>query len=88
MLADATSRAIAHAIIWLSREMNLPLLAEGVETEEQRAWLADLGCHTYQGYLFSRPVPVRQFELLLEGAREEEGSGAEAAPWIEERTSP
>ena len=82
MLGDATSRAIAHAIIWLSREMNLPLLAEGVETEEQRAWLADLGCHTYQGYLFSRPVPVRQFELLLEEARKDPGSSAEAAPWI------
>ena len=65
-----------------------PLLAEGVETEEQRAWLADLGCHTYQGYLFSRPVPVRQFELLLEEAREDQGSSAEAAPWIAERTSP
>jgi diguanylate cyclase (GGDEF)-like protein/PAS domain S-box-containing protein len=83
MLADATSRAIAHAIIWLSREMNLPLLAEGVETEDQRDCLAHLGCHAYQGYLFSPPVPLEQFELLLDGAvREDEGSGTEAAPWI------
>jgi EAL domain-containing protein (putative c-di-GMP-specific phosphodiesterase class I) len=80
MLADAKSKAIAHAIIWLSREMNLPVLAEGVETEEQRAWLAGLGCHAYQGYLFSPPVPVEQFQLLLDGVQEEEGSGAEAAP--------
>jgi EAL domain-containing protein (putative c-di-GMP-specific phosphodiesterase class I) len=82
MLGDATSRAIAQAIIWLSREMHLPLLAEGVETEEQRDWLAGLGCHAYQGYLFSPPVPVEQFQLLLDGVRKEEGSGAEAAPGI------
>ncbi|MGC2297767.1 MAG: EAL domain-containing protein, partial [Acidobacteriaceae bacterium] len=63
-----------------SREMHLPLLAEGVETEEQRDWLAGLGCNVYQGYLFSPPVPVEQFELLLDGVRKEEGSGAEAAP--------
>ena len=82
ILADATSRAIAHAIIWLSREMHLPLLAEGVETEAQRDCLAGFGCHVYQGYLFGAPVPVEQFQLLLDGVREEEGSGAEAAPWI------
>jgi EAL domain-containing protein (putative c-di-GMP-specific phosphodiesterase class I) len=82
MVGDATSRAIAHAIIWLSREMHLPLLAEGVETEEQRACLEKLGCDAYQGYLFSPPVPVEQFQLLLDGAREGEGSGAEAASWI------
>jgi EAL domain-containing protein (putative c-di-GMP-specific phosphodiesterase class I) len=65
MLADATSRAIAQAIIWLSRAMKLSLIAEGVETEEQRACLAELGCDAYQGYLFSRPVPAQDFVLLL-----------------------
>lgn len=65
MLVDATSGAIAHAIIWLSRAMHLSLLAEGVETEAQRAFLEDLGCHAYQGYLFSRPVPAEEFELLV-----------------------
>ena len=65
MLADATNRAIAQAIIWLSRAMKLSLIAEGVETEEQRACLAELGCDAYQGYLFSRPVPAQDFVLLL-----------------------
>ena len=65
MLADETSGAIAHAIIWLSRAMHLSLLAEGVETEEQLAWLSNLGCPAYQGYLFSPPVPVEEFERLL-----------------------
>ena len=41
-------------------------MAEGVETEAQRDFLASLGCHTYQGYLFSRPVPVADFELLVQ----------------------
>lgn len=79
MVGDATSRAIAHAIIWLSREMHLPLLAEGVETEEQRACLEKLGCGAYQGYLFGPPVPVEQFQLRLDGVRGDGGSGGEAA---------
>ncbi len=67
MLDDATSSAIAQAIVSLSRAMDLSLLAEGVETEEQRDCLASLGCHAYQGYLFSPPVPVDKFQLLLAG---------------------
>ena len=54
------------AIGTLSQALGLPALAEGVETEEQREFLASLGCHSYQGYLFSRPVPVEEFEKLLE----------------------
>ena len=66
MLEDAASNAIAHAIVSLSRAMNLSLLAEGVETEEQRASLDHLGCDAYQGYLFSPPVPAEQFTALLD----------------------
>jgi EAL domain-containing protein (putative c-di-GMP-specific phosphodiesterase class I) len=69
MLADAASNAIAQAIVSLSRAMHLSLLAEGVETEEQRASLDDLGCHAYQGYLFSPPVPVERFPSLLKAKR-------------------
>jgi predicted signal transduction protein with EAL and GGDEF domain len=65
MLADAASNAIAQAIVSLSRAMSLSLLAEGVETEEQRACLASLGCDAYQGYLFSPPVPREEFLSLL-----------------------
>jgi EAL domain-containing protein (putative c-di-GMP-specific phosphodiesterase class I) len=43
----------------------LAVIAEGVETEAQRDFLADLGCHAYQGYLFSRPLPLLEFEALL-----------------------
>ncbi|MGC2639153.1 MAG: EAL domain-containing protein [Acidobacteriaceae bacterium] len=74
MLADATSNAIAQAIVSLSRAMHLSLLAEGVETEEQRANLEILGCHAFQGYLFSPAVPAESFPSLLEATRCEGGA--------------
>jgi EAL domain-containing protein (putative c-di-GMP-specific phosphodiesterase class I) len=40
------------------------VIAEGVETDAQRSFLAELGCHAYQGYLFSRPLPLDEFEQL------------------------
>ncbi|MGA3370831.1 MAG: PAS domain S-box protein [Terracidiphilus sp.] len=63
--ADASSGAIAETIISLGRTMDLSVIAEGVETEEQRVFLAHLGCHSFQGYLTSRPLPVQEFENLL-----------------------
>jgi diguanylate cyclase (GGDEF)-like protein/PAS domain S-box-containing protein len=65
MLADATSGAIAQTIISLGRAMGLSVIAEGVENEEQRGFLAGLGCHTFQGFLFSPPLPLEQFDALL-----------------------
>jgi diguanylate cyclase (GGDEF)-like protein/PAS domain S-box-containing protein len=65
MMVDATSGAIAQTIISLGRSMGLSVIAEGVETEEQRGFLAGLGCHAFQGYLFSPPLPLQEFEALL-----------------------
>jgi diguanylate cyclase (GGDEF)-like protein len=67
ILVDASSGAIAQAIISLSRAMGLSVIAEGVETEGQRDFLARLGCHAFQGFLFSRPVPLEEFQRLLAG---------------------
>jgi diguanylate cyclase (GGDEF)-like protein len=64
-LSDASGGAIVQAIISLGRAMSMPVVAEGVETEEQREFLAGLGCHAFQGYLFSRPIPLEEFERLL-----------------------
>jgi EAL domain-containing protein (putative c-di-GMP-specific phosphodiesterase class I) len=64
MLMDSGSGAIAQTILSLSRAMGLPVIAEGVETEEQRDYLAGLGCHSFQGYLFSYPLPLEEFERL------------------------
>lgn len=66
MLVDATSGAIAQTIISLGRAMGLSVMAEGVETEEQRGFLAALGCHAFQGYLFSRPLPLDDFAVFVE----------------------
>ena len=67
ILVDASSGAIAQAIISLSRAMGLSVIAEGVETEGQRDFLARLGCHAFQGFLFSGPVPLEEFQRLLAG---------------------
>ena len=58
---DASDQAIVLTIIAMARSLSLDVIAEGVETEAQRALLAQLGCHQYQGYLFSRPIPPQQF---------------------------
>ena len=62
---DITSNAgaaeIASTIIAMGRSLKLSVLAEGVETAAQRAFLERHGCDYYQGYLFSRPVPAEQF---------------------------
>ncbi len=65
MQVDAISRAIARTIVMLSKVMGLSVIAEGVETEQQRKSLAQLGCHAFQGQLFSPPLPLQDFELLL-----------------------
>jgi len=65
LLVDASSSAIAQSIISLSKAMGLSVIAEGVETKEQRDFLARLGCYSFQGFLFSGPVPPEEFELLL-----------------------
>jgi diguanylate cyclase (GGDEF)-like protein len=65
ILVDSSSSAIAQSIISLSRAMGLSVIAEGVETEGQRDFLARLGCHSFQGFLFSGPLPLEEFEFLL-----------------------
>ena len=60
IVTDVNDRAIVGAIIAMSRHINLPVMAEGVETPEQLAVLREYGCSRYQGYLFGRPVPVEQ----------------------------
>src|SRR5450756_723270 len=62
---DSGDKAVVRAIIAMAQSLNLDVIAEGVETEEQRQLLLGKGCTHYQGYLISKPVPIEQFEALL-----------------------
>jgi diguanylate cyclase (GGDEF)-like protein/PAS domain S-box-containing protein len=57
--------AITQAVIALGRGLRLNVIAEGVETEAQRSFLLEHGCHAMQGYLFSRPLPLAELKPLL-----------------------
>ncbi len=63
--ASADDMAISATIIAMGHSLGLSVLAEGVETQEQLAFLRERGCNSYQGYLCSRPVPAEQFAQLL-----------------------
>ena len=62
MLIDMNDASIVKAIVDLGHNLGLNVIAEGVETELQRDFLRRLGCKDYQGYLYSRPLPLAQFE--------------------------
>jgi diguanylate cyclase (GGDEF)-like protein/PAS domain S-box-containing protein len=68
ILTDSNDAAIASTIIGLCRSLGLEVIAEGVETEEQRAFLARQGCQRYQGYLFCRPLPIAQLDAFMDAA--------------------
>jgi diguanylate cyclase (GGDEF)-like protein len=69
MEATGESAILVHSIVHLGRALGLTVTAEGVETREQHRFLQALGCHQLQGFLFSKPVPREQIDLLL-GPRE------------------
>ncbi len=65
---DPGDAAIVQTTIAMANALNLNVIAEGVETGEQRAFLELHGCHAFQGMLFSEPVPMEEFNLLLVSA--------------------
>jgi len=62
---DRGDVAMVHAIMDLGINFGLEIIAEGIETDEQFKILQRYGCSNFQGFLFSKPVPVAQFELLI-----------------------
>lgn len=65
IVTDSSDRAIVRTIITMAHSLDINVIAEGVETEEQRQYLLDNGCTHYQGYLFSKPIPIDAFEALI-----------------------
>ncbi|MBP7545539.1 MAG: EAL domain-containing protein, partial [Acidovorax sp.] len=61
--SDPRAAAIVRTIVTLADNLGLNVIAEGVETQEQREQLALNGCHACQGYLFGRPVPIEELRL-------------------------
>jgi diguanylate cyclase (GGDEF)-like protein/PAS domain S-box-containing protein len=62
---DADNQALCEAMVVLAHKLGLKVIAEGVETIEQRDFLAAVGCDFAQGFLYSQPVPPEQFEALV-----------------------
>ncbi|VEB41197.1 Bacteriophytochrome cph2 [Chromobacterium violaceum] len=68
---DDDNAAIAEAILAMAKKLKFQVVAEGVESEEQAAFLEGKGCHVLQGYHFGRPLPAGEFAALAAGSRRE-----------------
>lgn len=66
VLTDPNDAAIARTIIGLAQSLGLAVMAEGVETQAQRDFLARHGCECYQGFLFCKPLPIEALEAFIE----------------------
>ncbi|MEK1941944.1 MAG: EAL domain-containing protein [Pseudomonas sp.] len=69
LLDDEDDATIVRAIIQLGKSLGMQVIAEGVETLEQEAYIIAQGCHEGQGYLYSKPLPARELTLFLKQSR-------------------
>jgi diguanylate cyclase (GGDEF)-like protein/PAS domain S-box-containing protein len=65
LVTNNSDQAIVRTIIAMAHSLGLSVIAEGVETEQQKQRLLSRGCSNFQGYLFSKPLPINEFETLI-----------------------
>lgn len=65
LLANKEDRAVVSAVVFLAHELGLNVVAEGVENQDQLDFLSKVECDEYQGYLYSRPLPVDELQTLI-----------------------
>ena len=84
LMADVDSsdrgKAMLSTIVRLANRLYIPIIAEGVETEQQYNYLRGIGCDSIQGYYFSKPVPEAEFEKLLDEGDVPEYTAGESIP--------
>jgi EAL domain-containing protein (putative c-di-GMP-specific phosphodiesterase class I) len=76
---NSQSAAIVRAVIGLARGLGLPVVAEGVETADQLAFLSRESCHEVQGFLVGRPLPIAHYHEVVRRSGEPEGMPIRAA---------
>jgi diguanylate cyclase (GGDEF)-like protein/PAS domain S-box-containing protein len=83
ILVNPQDASITHTIITLAQNLGLGVLAEGVEVEAQRLFLASAGCHAYQGYLFSEALPLDAFERYAQQGSAEIATGTAGSEFVQ-----
>ena len=74
-LTEKKGMHIIESVVNMAKTMSMPIIVEGVETNEQRAYLMSLGCRYIQGYYYYKPMPVDEFETLIADARNVDPQG-------------
>lgn len=67
MTASHAAKAIIQSVVGLGTQLDMGIVAEGVESEEQMRLLVEMGCTHLQGYLFSKPLPLLELQAKLTG---------------------
>ena len=84
---DQTSSIITSSIISMARQLSIKVVAEGVETWEQLSYLRKQNCYSGQGYLYSKPIPLKEFEkiLIMKRCKPKVANNAQIKPQKERR---
>jgi len=77
IVTDSDDQVIVRTIIAMAHSLGLSVIAEGVATKEQQQRLLNKGCTHYQGYLYSKPIPINEFDVLLRHLQSISGNAGE-----------